>query len=169
MLAELRELISYLAQNEQQLVHHVMDRSTKAQQREISGMKKTLEKKLARLHEIDSVIKRLYEDNVIGRISNDRFEKLIYDFENEQNGLMNATNTLERQISGLEQEIVNVDRFIGVVRRYTQIAELTPTIVHEFIDRIIVYDPEQARGNNRRQKVEIIYKSVGALDFHHMS
>jgi hypothetical protein len=53
--------------------------------------------------------------------------------------------------------------FLSVVRKYTEIEELTPAIVHEFIDRIIIHDPEQARGN-RRQKVEIIYNNIGAVD-----
>ncbi len=63
----------------------------------------------------------------------------------------------------MESQAVNVDRFLSVVRRYTEIEELTPAIVHEFIDRIIVHEPEQARGD-RRQKVEIIYNNIGAVD-----
>lgn len=62
-----------------------------------------------------------------------------------------------------ESQAVNVDRFLSVVHRYTEIETLTPAIVHEFIDRIIVHEPEQARGD-RRQKVEIIYNNIGAVD-----
>lgn len=58
---------------------------------------------------------------------------------------------------------MNVDRFLSIVRRYTEIEELIPAIVHEFIDRIIVHEPEQARGD-RRQKVEIINNNIGAVD-----
>ena len=56
-----------------------------------------------------------------------------------------------------------MDRFLDTVRRYTEIETLTPAIVHEFIDKIIIYEPEQARGN-RRQKVEIVYIKIGAVD-----
>lgn len=58
---------------------------------------------------------------------------------------------------------MNVDRFLSIVRRYTEIEELIPAIVHEFIDRIIVHEPEQARGD-RGQKVEIINNNIGAVD-----
>ena len=80
-----------------------------------------------------------------------------------QAGLKETVDALENEISEQEEKSVNVDRFLTVVRRYTTIEELTPAIVHEFIDRIIVHEPEQARGD-RRQKVEIIYNNVGAVD-----
>lgn len=90
-------------------------------------------------------------------------EKMSGKFEAEQAELTQALASLETEIAAEESQAVNVDRFLSVVRRYTEIEELTPAIVHEFIDRIIVYEPEQARGD-RRQKVEIIYNNVGAVD-----
>ena len=84
-------------------------------------------------------------------------------FEAEQAELTQTLAFLETEIAAEESQAVNVDRFLSVVRRYTEIETLTPAIVHEFIDRIIVHEPEQARGN-RRQKVEIIYNNIGAVD-----
>jgi len=85
-------------------------------------------------------------------------------FESEQVDLKQAAAVLEKDLAVLESEAVNVDKFLSVVRRYTEIETLTPAIIHEFIDRIIIHDPEQSRGN-RRQKVEIIYNNIGAVDF----
>jgi len=76
--------------------------------------------------------------------------------------LKETVAALETEIAGEESQAVNVDRFFSAIRRYTEIETLTPSIVHEFIDRIIVYEPEQARGD-RRQKIEIIYNNVSAV------
>jgi len=85
-------------------------------------------------------------------------------FEAEQAELKDTAAVLEHEIGVLESEAVNIDKFLMVVRKYTEIKELSPAIIHEFIDRIIIHDPEQARGN-RIQKVEIIYNNIGAVDF----
>jgi hypothetical protein len=85
-------------------------------------------------------------------------------FEVEQAELKKAASLLEQELGLLESEAVNVDKFLSMVRKYTEIEELTPAVVHEFIDRIIIHDPEQARGN-RQQKVEIVYNNIGTVDY----
>mgnify|MGYP000845321705 FL=1 len=93
----------------------------------------------------------------------ERYAKISAKFEAEQAGLKETVSALEAEISGQEQQTANVDSFLALVRRTTEIEKLTPAIVHEFIEKIIVYEPEQARGD-RRQKVEIIYNNIGAVD-----
>lgn len=83
------------------------------------------------------------------------------ELQGDSNSIINQRKILTKYAE--ESQAVNVDRFLSVVRRYTEIEELTPAIVHEFIDRIIVHEPEQERGD-RRQKVEIIYNNIGAVD-----
>lgn len=72
-------------------------------------------------------------------------------------------DTLQADLSDLEQESVNVDRFLAVVRKYTEVKELTPAIIHEFIDKIIIHQPDSPH-KNRVQKVEIIYNNIGVFD-----
>jgi len=163
VLEELRDLLSFISQHEKQFVQLVMDKSTHEQQRDISVKKKALDKHRKRIDELDTLIERLYVDNVSGKVSDERYEKMSDKFETEQAELKVTAAFLEKELGLLESEAVNVDKFLTVVRRYTEIEELTPAIIHEFIDRIIIYDPEQARGN-RRQKVEIIYNNIGAVD-----
>ena len=162
--SELRELLGFVVKHEKQFVRLVMDRSTQEQQRDISVKKKALDKHRKRIEELDTLIERLYVDNVSGKVNDERYEKMSSKFEAEQADLKQAAVILEKDLAELESEAVNVDKFLSVVRKYTEIEELTPAIVHEFIDRIIIHDPEQARGN-RRQKVEIIYNNIGAVDF----
>ena len=167
VLEELRELLSFVSRHEKQFVRLVMDKSKQEQQRDTSAKKKALDKHRKRIEELDTLIERLYVDNVSGKVSNERYEKMSEKFEMEQAELKKAAAMLETELAILENEATNVDKFLSVVRRYTEIEELTPAIVHEFIDRIIIHDPEQARGS-RRQKVEIIYNNIGAVDCHNI-
>ena len=102
-------------------------------------------------------------DNVSGKVPDERYMKMAAKFEAEQVELIQSYDALEAELAEQERQNVNVDKFLSVVRRYTEIEKLTPAIVHEFIDKIIIHEPEQARGN-RRQRVEIIYNNIGAFD-----
>ncbi len=94
-----------------------------------------------------------------GRVECRKFQKRM----KPQAGLKETVAALEAEISGQEQQTANVDSFLALVRRTNEIEKLTPAIVHEFIEKIIIYAPEQARGD-RCQKVEIIYNNIGAVD-----
>lgn len=126
-------------------------------------MKRTAEKHRRRIAEIDLLIERLYTDNVSGKVSDERYEKMSSKLETEQADLTAALAALEDEIAAQNEQASGVDRFLATVKRYTEIEELTPAIVHEFIDKIVIYEPEQARGN-RRQKVEIVYNNIGMID-----
>jgi len=164
VLEELRDLLSFVASHEKQFVQLIMEKSALEQQSDMIVKKKAFDKQRKRIDELDMLIERLYEDNVIGKINDSRYEKMSARFEAEQAELKDTAAVLEHEIGVLESEAVNIDKFLLVVRKYTEIKELSPAIIHEFIDRIIIHDPEQARGN-RIQKVEIIYNNIGAVDF----
>jgi len=141
-----------------------MDMSKQEQTRETAAKKKTLIKQRQRIAEIDSLIERLYVDNASGKVPDERYEKMSAKFEAEQAALIQAHDALEKEIAGQEEAADGIDKFLATVRRYTtEIEKLTPAIVHEFIDRIIIHEPEQARGD-RRQKVDIIYNRIGKID-----
>ena len=84
-------------------------------------------------------------------------------YETEQAELNEKIPALQKELSAIEIQNANIDRFLQIVRKYTEVEELTPAIVNEFIDRIIVHDPEQARGKNRVQRVEIVYNNIGVV------
>ncbi len=163
VLEELRELLRFVSQNEKRFVRLVMDNSRQEQSKETAAKKRAVSKHRRRISEIDTLIERLYEDNVSGKVPDERYAKMSAKFEAEQAKLKETVAALETEISGQEQQTANVDSFLALVRRTTEIEKLTPAIVHEFIEKIIVYEPEQARGD-RRQKVEIIYNNIGAVD-----
>ncbi|MDR2932786.1 MAG: recombinase family protein [Oscillospiraceae bacterium] len=163
VLEELRDLIAFISRHEKQFVRLVMDKSKQEQARDASAKKRAAAKHRRRVAEIDTLIERLYMDNVSGKVPDERYYKMSAKLEEEQAALTGTLAALETEIAEGEEQAAGVDSFLDTVRRYTEIAELTPAIVHEFIDKIVIYEPEQARGN-RRQKVEIVYNKIGAID-----
>jgi len=163
VLEELRDLLSFVTRNEKRFVRLVMDKSKQEQNHELAAKKKTLAKHRKRIGELDTLIERLYVDNVNGKVTDERYEKMSAKFEAEQAGLTETLDVLESEIAEMDGQAVNVDKFLDMVHRTTEIEKLTPTIIHEFIDRIIIHEPEGTRGN-RRQKVEIVYNRIGKID-----
>jgi DNA invertase Pin-like site-specific DNA recombinase len=162
VLEELRELLRFVSRDESRFVRLVMDKSRQEQGREKAVRKQAAEKQCRRIAELDTLIERLYEDNVSGKVQDERYAILSAKFEAEQAGLKKSLAALESEIAAQEKQTADVDSFLALVRRTTEIKKLTPAIVHEFIEKIIVHEPEQARGD-RRQKVEIIYNNIGAV------
>jgi site-specific DNA recombinase len=136
VLEELRQLLRYIPKHEKQFVRLVMDR-IQEQTRDTTAKKRTAVKHRQRIAELDTLIERLYGDNVSGRVPDERYEKMSAKFDVEQAALKETVAALEAEIAGEENQAVNVGRFLSVVRRYTEIEKLPPANVHKFIDRII--------------------------------
>lgn len=162
VLAGIREVSAYAREFEDEFVKMVMEQNMAKVQKELTAKKKELEKSKRRISELDGLFKRLYEDNVCSRISDERFEKLSADYEAEQKHLIERTVVLEADLAEQGEKAANVGKFLAVVRRYTDIQELTPTLLREFVDKIIVHEPDRSSGK-REQKIEIHYNFVGEL------
>ena len=163
VLEELRDLLSFVTRNEKRFMHLVMDKSKQEQNHELAAKKKTLAKHRKRIHELDSLIERLYVDNVSGKVTDERYEKMSAKFETEQAGLTETLAALESEFAEMSGQAITMDMFLDLVHRTTEIEKLTPTIIHEFIDRIIIHEAE-GKGKSRRQKVEIVYNRIGKID-----
>ena len=164
VLEDLRELLAFVLEDEKRFVRLVMDKSLSDQEREIQGKKKELAKLKKCIEETDAIIERLYLDNIGGKLSDEHYDKMTAKFEEQQAAMVAAYDLLKAELGEQDEAANGIEKFLNTVRRYTtEIEKLPPAIVHEFIDKIIVHEPEQARGN-RRQKVEIIYNRIGAVD-----
>lgn len=115
-----------------------------------------------RIREIDSIIQKLYEDNAIGKVSNDRFATISISLETEQEELKGKVPQLEAELENAKIATKDLQRFIEKAKAITQITELTPELEHEFIQKIVVGKPEYKDGN-RYQNVEIHYNGVGII------
>ena len=99
----------------------------------------------------------LYEDNVSGRISDERFAIMSKGYEDEQSKLKQAVNEFTKFIETNEQKQIDVEQFLKIVRNRTEITELTPEIMHEFIEKIVVHVLDKSSGH-RKQKIEIYFR-----------
>lgn len=125
--------------------------------------KKELEQARKRIAEVDRIFKRIYEDDIAGVISHDRFLKLSAEYEAEQKELTEFVNAEQVAVNSYEQDKTDFDSFAAVIRKYVGIRELTPTIVNEFVKKIIVHAPDKSSGH-RRQKIEIVWNFTGELE-----
>ena len=143
----------------------VMDMDVKERNKGLAKKRKLLSESEKRITELDMIFKRLYEDNISGKLTDERFHKLSTDYEAEQAGLQAQAVMLREEIEAVEGKSANVDRFLSVVRQYTDIPELTPRILHEFIEKIIIHAATDPHSKiNRRQEVDIYYKGIGILE-----
>jgi DNA invertase Pin-like site-specific DNA recombinase len=162
VLESLRQVLSFARGHEREFAKLVMEQTEAEQKRGIAAKKRQMAQKAKRVDELDTLFERLYEDSVSGKITEERFVKLSAKYEDEQAALKSELATWKEELAAQEAKLGDVDKFMALVARFTDIQELTPAIANSFIDRIIVHEPTKARGN-RVQQVDIIYNGVGEL------
>lgn len=165
ILQNLREIVSFARSHENRFVQMVMDMDVKERNKGLAKKRKLLSEGEKRITELDMIFKRLYEDNISGKLTDERFHKLSTDYEAEQAGLQTQAAILREEIEEVEGKSANVDRFLSVVRQYTDIPELTSRILHEFVEKIVIHAATDPHSKiNRRQEVDIYYKGIGILE-----
>ena len=132
------------------------EKETQKRKREIAQAEK-------RIAELDRIFKRIYEDDISGAISHERFLKLSADYEAEQRELTEQVKVWREAVETFEQDQADFASFAAIVRKYVGIRELTPTIVNEFVKKIIVHAPDKSSGH-RRQKIELVWNFIGEVN-----
>ena len=164
ILENLREIVSFASRSKDEFVRLVMDSDLRQRDRDLAKRKRQLADSEKRITELDAIFKRLYEDNISGKLSDERFQKLSADYEKEEQELKVLASSLRKEVELEESKSADVDRFLSVVERYTDIPELTSCILHEFVEKIIVHAASDPKGKNRTQEIDIYYKGIGALE-----
>ena len=163
VLENLKEVIQYVSNYEDEFVRMIMDSDMRQRNRELSQKKKRLAEIQKRIGELDTIFLRIYEDNIIGKLSDERFMKMSKGYEDEQHTLQTEADEIQSELQQEEKKSVDVKRFLAIVKKYTDLTELTPEILREFIDKIIVHAPDKSSGR-RLQEIEIIYNHIGEFD-----
>ena len=163
VLENLKEVIQYVSNYEDEFVRMIMDSDMRQRNRELSQKKKRLAEIQKRIGELDTIFQRIYEDNIIGKLSDERFMKMSKGYEDEQHTLQAEADDIQSELQQEEKKSVDVKRFLAIVKKYTDLTELTPEILREFIDKIIVHAPDKSSGR-RLQEIEIIYNHIGEFD-----
>ena len=157
ILGELNKMVAFVKDNEDEFVQMAMDNSVQKQSSELSKSRKKLKESEKRIAELDRLFTRLYEDNVSGKISDERFSIMSAGYEDEQKKLRATVAELTDFIETAEQKSADVTAFISVVQKYERITELTPEIMHELIEKIVVHAPDKSSGH-RTQQIDIYYR-----------
>ena len=122
-----------------------------------------LQKDEHRSKEIDNIIQKLYEDNLLGKISDERFVKLSQAYEEEQKQLQTSISDLTEKLAKQQEDSLNISKFMARISKYTELPELTVEIVNELIDKIVIHKPTGTK-RNRIIQIDIYYNFIGRLD-----
>ena len=164
----LRKVTQYAAKHEARFMKLLTEQNEDGSKRRNAAKKKELEAAEKRIAELSAIFKRLYEDSVAGRISDERFTELSADYEAEQKELKEKAAVLQGELSRTLEATANAEKFMKVVRKYTSFEELTPTLLREFVEKIVIHESEaldgKRRGKLRRQEIEIYYSFVGKVE-----
>ena len=126
--------------------------------------KQKLEQAKKRIIEIDNLFMHIYEDNVSGKITDERFRSLSFNYDKEQQELKIKIEQLSKDIENIEKKDTDITQFISNVKKYTEIAKLTPEILNELIEKIVIHQKEKVNGK-KVQEIDIYYRGVGIISF----
>lgn len=163
LLDDLRRVTAYAREHEAEFIQLVTNTSEKALNRELRSSQKEYEQAKARITALDTIIQRLYEDNVVGKISDERFAKMSATYEAKQKALESRIAELDEFITTAKEKSLNAEYFLQLVQKYTDIKELDAEIIREFVEKIIVFKAEKVDGH-RVQRIQIIYNCIGAVE-----
>lgn len=160
VLEHLRKTLSFARKHEDVFVAQLGQQAAAVQKKELAAQRRTLRKAETRLAELDKLFQRIYEDNFNGKLTDEQFTKLSASYTEEQKTLNSQIPGFKTELESKETDSVNLTQFLKLVREYTEIPELTATILNQFIHKILVYATEKINGK-RTQRIEIIYNFIG--------
>ena len=160
---DLQKVCEYVLFHEKEFTDEYLSGSKKETVKFQAKTKAELKRLSERQEEIGKIIRKLYEDNVNGRITDERFDFLAKSYEDEGNELKTKIQEFKNALASSVQEEEKLSKFLKVVKSYTKIEELTPEILNSFIEKIYIGETEKYDGR-KMQEVEIIYKFVGAIN-----
>lgn len=161
--SDLQKVCEYVFLHEKEFTDEYLSGSKKETEKFQSKTKTEIKRLSERQEEIGKIIRKLYEDNVSGRITDERFDFLAKSYEDEGNDLKQKTIELQNALTASVQDEEKLSKFLKIVKAYTEIQELTPEILNSFIEKIYIGETERYDGR-KMQDVEIIYKFVGAIN-----
>ena len=163
ILTAIREVSDYVRQDEQAFIDKVQQTSTVQIAETQREQKRRLAEATERNGELNTLIKKLYEGNATGKIPDKHFERLLAEYDREQTALETEIEDLQEQIDSFNEDSTKADKFIAVVRRYTDFTELTTPMLNEFIEKVVVHEATGGR-TDRKQKIDVYFNFVGQVE-----
>lgn len=163
LLDGIRRVTAFARECEEDFVEMVTKKTRSELDKSMRDSRRESEQAQARIAKLDEIIQRLYEDNIEGKISDERFAKMTANYEAEQQALEKRVTELKSIMTEDKESALNVDHFLSLVRKYTDIKELTAEIIREFVEKIYVYKAERIDGR-RVQRIKIVWNCIGEFD-----
>lgn len=158
-------MLAFVRGREAEFVELLTKKNERELNRQFRECSRELEQATQRISKLDEIIQRLYEDNLDGKISDERFAKMSATYEQEQRDLQARVVVLRETISKAKAQRINIDSFLTQVKKYTEIKELDAEIIRTFVERIDVFKPEKVPGTRtKKQTVLIHWNFIGAVE-----
>jgi len=160
ILSSIRGIAAFVRNNEKEFVERVRQASNLQAEAAVKESKKRLGKAMRRCAELDTLVTKLYETYALGKIPENHYERMIAEYDSEQKALREEIAELQAEVDNFAADSVKADRFIEIVRRYTEFDELTTPMLNEFISAVIIHEGDKSSGK-RVQEVEIVFNFIG--------
>ncbi len=163
ILEEIRRITYYARTKTREFVEFINKKSSSENRRELTAKTNELSKLEKRNTELNALFKRLYEDNVLGKITNEQFRMLSDGYNAEQRAIAEQIPILQKQIEDLKASSTNVERFVMISNKYTDLQTLTPEILRTFIDKIVIHERTEKWAKTAEQQIDIYFRYVGCI------
>ena len=163
VLDNLRRVIAYARDYENEFVQEIVGKALSEQTKQLTATKRQLAQQTQRISKIDAIIQQLYEDNISGKLTDERFSRMCSTYEKEQKELVASTDELEKEMELYGAKEVNVKSFLKMVRSYIEPEQLTPEVLRMFVEKIVLHEGDRSSGQ-RIQQVDIYYNFVGQIN-----
>ncbi len=165
LLTEINRMLTFVREHESEFVELLSKKNERELNRQFQESSRELEQSMQRITKLYSIIQRLYEDNLDGKISDERFAKMTATYEQEQKDLEEQVAVLRKTLAAVKEQRINVDSFIAQVKKYTEVKELDAEIIRNLVKRIDVFTPEKVPGTRtKKQTVLIHWNFIGAVE-----
>ncbi|MBQ9510162.1 MAG: DUF4368 domain-containing protein [Clostridia bacterium] len=160
---DLQYTVRFASENKEQFVSDLMHRSDAKSKRELKASLKEIDESETRIKTLDKIIQSLYEDKVVGKLSEECYMKMSENYETEQRSLTDKVSVLKADMEKSMNKTEEIIKFVSFVNKYSDFKELTPEILRAFIDKVLIYEKQKVDGHYRHT-IEIIYNFVGAVE-----
>ena len=163
ILEEIRR-VTYLARTKtNKFAEYISQKTSSQSRREINAKSSELEKLKRRDNELNAIFKRLYEDNILGKLPDEQFKLLSQGYLSEQKEIKEKISVLESEIEKLKAESSGIDKFIRIAKKYTDIQELNPEILRTFIEKIVIHERDKWHSKSAHQQIDIYFTHIGNI------
>ena len=163
ILEEIRRVTSEARKHTAEFVRFISQKSSSENRKELNAKLSEQGKLTKRNEELNLLFKRLYEDNVLGKVTNEQFRMLSDGYNAEQKTTVERLEQLKVEIERLKSTAINVERFVSLARKYTDIRELTPEILRTFISKIVIHERPSRKKNEGEQRIDIYFTHIGSM------